>query len=48
VPAKKINMRFPKILIGKIEHSKWWDWDYETIKQRLPNFRNIDSFVEKY
>ncbi len=48
VPAKKINMRFPENLAEKIEKSKWWDWDYNTIKERLSDFRNIDNFVEKY
>ena len=48
VPAKKIKMRFSDDLIDKIERSKWWDWDYETIKERLADFRDIETFVRKY
>ena len=48
VPARKIKMRFPGELILKIEKSKWWDWDYHTIKERLSDFRDMESFVRKY
>ena len=48
VPAKRIKMRFADDLIVKIERSKWWDWDHETIKERLPDFRDMDAFVRKY
>ena len=48
VPAKKINQRFSDELILKIEQLKWWDWDYQTIKERLSDFRDIDEFVWKY
>ncbi|SHI20258.1 hypothetical protein SAMN02745823_03363 [Sporobacter termitidis DSM 10068] len=48
VPAKKLKMRFDDGLIEKIETSKWWDWDHETLKARLPDFRNLGDFVRKY
>lgn len=48
VPAKKIKMRFDDSLIEKIERCRWWDWDYETIKARLNDFRNMDEFIRKY
>lgn len=48
VPAKTINMRFSQEMIEKIEGSGWWDWDYETLKERLPDFRNMEEFVRKY
>jgi len=48
VPAMEINMRFSDELIEKIEKSKWWDWDYDTIKSRLSDFRNMDAFTRKY
>ncbi len=48
VPAKKIKMRFSDEIIEKIEKSQWWDWDYETIKERLPDFRNMEDFLSKY
>ena len=48
VPAKKIKMRFSDDLIQKIEKSKWWDWDYEKIKERLMDFRNMEEFIRLY
>ena len=48
VPAKKINMRFSDDLVAKIEQLKWWDWDHQIIKERLPDFRDMDAFVRKY
>lgn len=48
VPAQKIKMRFSEAVIEKIEGSKWWEWDYETIKERLRDFRSLEAFTEKY
>ncbi len=48
VPAKKIKMRFPEDLIPKIERAAWWDWDYDTIKERLDDFRDFEAFASKY
>jgi len=48
VPAKKIKMRFPPDLAERIEKSAWWDWDHDTIKARLQDFRSFDEFVRKY
>jgi len=48
VPAIKIKMRFMDNLIEKIEKSKWWNWDHETIKSRLTDFRDMKTFVRKY
>ena len=47
-PARKIRMRFDDGLIERIERSAWWDWDHETLKARLPDFRNMEEFVRKY
>ncbi|MFZ7134209.1 MAG: DapH/DapD/GlmU-related protein [Eubacteriales bacterium] len=48
IPAKKIKMRFSEDLIQRIEKSRWWDWDHETIKERLIDFRDMEAFIEKY
>jgi hypothetical protein len=47
-PARRIKMRFDGNLIERIEQCRWWDWDYETIKERLPDFRSLEDFVRKY
>jgi hypothetical protein len=41
-------MRFSDDLILKIEGSKWWDWDRQTIKERIPDFRDMEAFMRKY
>ncbi len=48
VPARKISMRFPESVAEKIEGTRWWDWDYDTIKDRLQDFRDMDRFMKKY
>ncbi|MCC3719587.1 acetyltransferase [Rouxiella badensis] len=48
VAAKKIGMRFEDSLIERIERSQWWNWSHETLQERMPEFRDLDSFVEKY
>ena len=48
MPAKVIKKRFSEDLINKIEKSEWWNWDHQTIKDRLSDFRDIETFVRKY
>jgi len=48
VAAKKIGMRFEDSLIERIERCQWWNWSHQTLQERMPEFRNLDSFVEKY
>ncbi len=48
VPAKVITMRFRDEVIEKIEKSQWWDWDYQTIKERLADFRDMEQFLKRY
>lgn len=48
VPAKQIKLRFSPDLIRRIEKVAWWDWDYDTLKVRLQDFRSTDEFIRKY
>lgn len=49
VPAKVIRYRFDSEIIEALERIKWWDWDYETIKQHFYDFRgNIQDFINKH
>jgi len=36
VPAKVIRKRFDDDTILKLQKIKWWDWDYEKIRQNIP------------
>jgi hypothetical protein len=35
-------------MIARIEKSQWWNWDHETLKERMPDFRDLAVFAEKY
>ena len=48
VPARKLRMRFPDAMVKKIERLKWWDWNHQTLKERLSDFRDMDAFIKKY
>lgn len=49
VPAKPIKQRFTDDTVRKLEEIKWWDWSYETIKERLADFSlPINEFTDKY
>ncbi|MGF7017779.1 alpha-beta hydrolase superfamily lysophospholipase [Lachnospiraceae bacterium PF1-21] len=36
VPAKEIRKRFDESTIATLVESKWWDWPFEKIQQKLP------------
>lgn len=49
VPAHKIKDRFTEEVKKKLEIIKWWEWDYEEIKNRFNDFLlDAEDFVEKY
>lgn len=48
-PAKVIRYRFGKEVIDKLEKIKWWDWDYEKIKDNFGDFLgNTETFIKKH
>ena len=50
VPAKPIRNRFSAAIANRLMELAWWDWDHETLHDRLADFRSlpIESFLEKY
>jgi phosphonate metabolism protein (transferase hexapeptide repeat family) len=48
IPAKVIRYRFSKAIANRLQKIGWWDWDHETIKERLPEFRDIRTFLRTY
>lgn len=48
VPARKIRMRFSDLVIRGIESTRWWDWDHDTIRERLADFSDVQGFIDKY
>jgi hypothetical protein len=46
-PARPIKRRFSEQIAARLA---WWDWDHETLRQALPDFRkrDIEDFLDKY
>lgn len=48
-PARIIRYRFNENQIKSLNKIKWWNWDYETIKERFDDFLlDVDDFIKKY
>jgi phosphonate metabolism protein (transferase hexapeptide repeat family) len=49
-PARPIKRRFPESIAGRLAELAWWDWDHETLRRALPDFRKLDveGFLDKY
>ena len=50
VAAKPVKLRFPEKLANALQELAWWDWEHETLRHALPDFRALgaEAFVEKY
>jgi phosphonate metabolism protein (transferase hexapeptide repeat family) len=46
--AKLIRQRFPKAIALALESTAWWDWDHDTLTERMPEFKDLRSFLAKY
>ena len=49
-PARPIKRRFSEMLEERLVRLAWWDWDHETLRRALPDFRKlaIEDFLDKY
>jgi phosphonate metabolism protein (transferase hexapeptide repeat family) len=49
-PARPIKRRFPEAIADRLVALEWWNWDHETLRCALPDFRKlgIEEFLEKY
>lgn len=49
VPAKVIKYRFTEEEIAALLRIRWWDWSYETLKNRVDDFHmEIPEFIRLY
>ena len=50
IPARPMRMRFPPEVVARLLDLAWWDWDHETLRDRLPDFRHmpIEAFLDRY
>jgi phosphonate metabolism protein (transferase hexapeptide repeat family) len=49
-PAQIIRRRFPEDISDRLVELAWWDWDHETLRSALPDFRQlaVEEFLAKY
>ena len=50
LPAEPLRPRFPPEIVERLLELAWWDWDHETLRSRLSDFRAlpVTEFLEKY
>lgn len=49
-PARIIRARFTDDITARMKRLAWWDWDHETLRTALPDFRSlsVEDFLDKY
>ncbi len=49
-PARIVRRRFAEAVTGRLAELSWWDWDHETLRRALPDFRKlaVEDFLAKY
>jgi phosphonate metabolism protein (transferase hexapeptide repeat family) len=49
-PARIIRRRFPEDVAAQLTELAWWDWDHDTLRLALPDFRRlaVEDFLSKY
>ena len=47
-PARVVKYRFSREVIERLERIKWWYWDEATIRARLPEMADADTFSKRY
>ncbi|WP_372611786.1 chloramphenicol acetyltransferase [Aquicoccus sp.] len=50
IPARPIRQRIAPDIAERLIALAWWDWDHQTLRARLAEFRAlpIEAFLEKY
>jgi phosphonate metabolism protein (transferase hexapeptide repeat family) len=50
VPARVIRFRQPAEIAERLQDLAWWDWDHETLRARLDDFRALSAveFLDRY
>jgi phosphonate metabolism protein (transferase hexapeptide repeat family) len=50
VPARIVRMRQPPEIAARLARLAWWDWDHDTLRARLPDFRSLpaEEFLARY
>ena len=43
IPAKPMRRRHPEDIAERLIALAWWDWDHDTLRRALPDFRRLDA-----
>jgi hypothetical protein len=47
-PAKVLRQRFTRSIASAIESTAWWDWDHDTLAERMDDFCDLRRFLSRY
>ncbi len=47
-PARVLRMRFPRDIADALMATAWWDWDHDTLAQRMPELSDLRQFLHRY
>ena len=49
-PARPLRRRFPEAIADRLLAVGWWNWEHETLRKALPDFRTlpVEAFLERY
>lgn len=50
VPARRLKLRFPPEIAGRIEALAWWDWPAELLFEAIPDMQSlpIEAFLDRW
>ncbi len=47
-PARVLRMRFARDIAEALEATAWWDWDHDTLAERLADFSDLRRFLHRH
>lgn len=47
-PARMVRKRFDDATIERLLRSRWWEWNRESLRDRVAEFADVRAFAEKY
>jgi len=47
-PARVVKYRFDEETISKLMQIRWWNWDDQTIQDRVPEMKDPKAFADRY
>lgn len=48
VPARHTGWRYDQNTIAALLRIRWWDWNREQLRKRLPDLNDVPGLIEKY